>query len=77
MTLDLSQLTTVDEVGLCWLHRAWLQVDGASGYLWTVRVAERYRALVPTSAPQLVVVDKNRQSPAAATLSGNRFGHRT
>jgi anti-anti-sigma regulatory factor len=74
MTIDLSQLTTVEEAGLAWLHRAWLQVEEAGGYLWTVRVPERYRAQIPTSRPQLVVVDQNKHSPTAPTTSGTPAG---
>lgn len=69
MTLDLSQLTTVEPVGRGWLHRAWLEVEQAGGYLWTVGVADRYRAQIPTSPPQLVVVHQDEQSPRGAATS--------
>jgi hypothetical protein len=77
MTLDLSQLTTVEPAGLGWLHRARLQVEEAGGYLWTVEVAERYRAQIPTSPPQLVVVDQDKQSAPAATTSRKPAGRTT
>ena len=75
MTLDLSQLTAVEPAGLGWLHRARLQVEEAGGYLWTVEVAERYRAQIPTSPPQLVVVDQDK--PTDPTTSGKPAGRTT
>jgi hypothetical protein len=54
MTMDLSQLTSVEDAGLCWLRRAWLQTKAVGGCLWTVGVAEHYRRLIPTSPPRLI-----------------------
>ena len=53
LTLDLSALTSVEEAGLHWLRRAWLQAESAGGCLWTVGISEAQRELVPTSRPQL------------------------
>jgi hypothetical protein len=75
-SLDLSQLTTVEPVGLGWLHQAWLPVEEAGGYLCSVEVADRYRALVPTGPPQLVVVPRNKQSAPAPPTSAERLGRR-
>jgi hypothetical protein len=49
MTMDLSQLTAVEDAGLRWLRRACSRTEAIGGRLKTVGVADAYRGLIPTS----------------------------
>jgi hypothetical protein len=67
ITLDLSQVTSLEDAGLRWLRRCRMRVDASGGCLWTIGVTESYRASIPASPPQLVNPDQTvkRSLPTA------------
>ena len=72
MTLDLSLLASVEEVGSDWPRRACLEVDGAAGSLWVLWLDDSYRASIPTSRPQLAPGDYDKPHSDTSTAAAPR-----